>query len=300
MDLTAWSLRPPVFDGALVRPLFLVKPHRSPTLGRRRHNGGVYDQGRSPSSARPVVDVVILTWNDPAMLERALDSVLAATEVVPRVIVIDNGSRPAALGFEDPDVVLVRNETNQGVAKARNQGARLGAASLICFLDSDAVLLPQSLGRLAEVVLADERIAVAVPVFAGQKPEASAGRAPTLGRKAFRALRLSDHYDGVEPTAHGAPREVDFGIGACQVVRRSAFNDVGGLDESYFYGPEDVDFCLRLRERGWRVLQVSDASVEHPPRRRNRTLMTRRGARHAWAVCRHLWRHRRFRGMSAR
>ena len=95
------------------------------------------------------------------------------------------------------------------------------------------------------------------------------------------------------------PRTMSTGLAASLLQEvthglRSAFDQVAGLDETYFYGPEDVDFCLRLRERGWRIVQLEAALVHHPPRRRNRRLFTRRGMRHARAVCRHLWRHRRF------
>jgi GT2 family glycosyltransferase len=85
---------------------------------------------------------------------------------------------------------------------------------------------------------------------------------------------------------------VDFAIGACQLFRRSAWEEVGGIDESYFYGPEDVDFCLRLRRRNFRIVQVADALCDHPPRRRNRRLLTIRGLRHAGAVTRYLIRRR--------
>ena len=65
-------------------------------------------------------------------------------------------------------------------------------------------------------------------------------------------------------------------------VPTDAFDAVGGLDERWFYGPEDVDFCLRLREGGARIVQCGDASCRHPPRRRNRKILTMRGLRHAY------------------
>jgi GT2 family glycosyltransferase len=193
----------------------------------------------------------------------------------------------------DGPISLVRNETNRGVAPARNQGVAMGASPLVCLLDSDARLEPSAIARLSAAVEADDRIALAAPVFIDQPPEASAGPAPTLLRKAQRAVNLRDTYNSSGDFVDGI-RDVDFAIGACQVFRRSAFDDLDGLDETYFYGPEDVDFCLRLRERGWRVVQVADARVHHPPRRRFKGLLTRRGVQHAWAVTRHLWRHRKF------
>jgi GT2 family glycosyltransferase len=145
---------------------------------------------------------------------------------------------------------------------------------------------------MADLLAADEGVAVVGPVFVGQAPEASAGRAPTLRTKMARILDLRSTYVGSDRS--GAVWDVDFCIGACQLIRRRAWEGVGGLDETYFYGPEDVDFCLRLREAGWRVVQTSNAAVHHPPRRRYKRVLTRRGLEHGWAVARHHWRHRHF------
>ena len=241
-----------------------------------------------------VIDVVVLTWNDGDQLRVAVDSALASTGVDVRVIVVDNGSDPTPMLPADTRVLMIRNDENRGVAPARNQGARAGTNPFVCFLDSDARLEPDCLVRLMEPFAAEESVVLSAPVFVDQAPEESAGRAPSVLVKARRALNLTSSY---EPVA--APMkpwwDVDFAIGACQLFQRSAFDSVGGLDESYFYGPEDVDFCLRLREKGGRIVQVRDARCHHPPRRRYKRLMTRRGAQHAWAVARHLWRHRRFR-----
>jgi GT2 family glycosyltransferase len=239
------------------------------------------------------VDVVILTWNDGELLEAAIRSVEASVGVQLRLVVVDNASSPPANVASSLPITWIRNEENRGVAAARNQGAAAGRAPLLCFLDSDARLQPGSLQLLVAALEGPPGVALAAPTFVDQAASASAGPAPTLRRKVLRVLNLRDTYATGSNFAGGV-RDVDFAIGACQVVRRAAFEQVGGLDEGYFYGPEDVDFCLRLREAGWRVLQVAGARVHHPPRRRFRGLATRRGLQHAHAVARHLWRHRGF------
>ena len=75
-------------------------------------------------------------------------------------------------------------------------------------------------------------------------------------------------------------------------LSRSVFDEVGGLDETIFYGPEDVDFCLRVKAAGHRVVQVGGVEVRHPPRRANRKPLTARGLKHGITIVRHLWRHR--------
>lgn len=242
------------------------------------------------SSPAPEIDVVILTWNDGALLDTAVGSALSSEGVRPHVIVVDNASEPPAI-VSSLDVVLLRNDSNKGVARGRNRGAAAGSAPFLCFLDSDAELAPQSLRLLAEAHR-DSEVAVSVPIFAGQAPEASAGRAPTLGVKLSRALGRRSTYEPSVTVRTASHWDVDFGIGACQLIRRDVFEAVGGLDESYFYGPEDVDFCLRVRAAGHRVVQVAGTEVRHPPRRAFRRPLSRNGARHGWNVVRHLWRHR--------
>jgi GT2 family glycosyltransferase len=241
-----------------------------------------------------VVDVVILTWNDGPLLERAVASALGSQAVDVRVWVVDNGSEPPAATADDPRVAVIRNEVNRGVARARNQGAAAGDAPLVCFLDSDARLHPTALRALADA-LASDGVGLAAPVISSMDPRASAGRAPSLARKAARALSLTSRYAGTPHPAEAASWAVDFAIGACQLIRRSAFEAVGGLDESYFYGPEDVDLCLRLAQAGWTIVLVGAAHCDHPARRRFRKVLTRRGMQHAVAVARHLWRHRHHR-----
>jgi GT2 family glycosyltransferase len=240
------------------------------------------------------VDVVILTWNDGPMLDDAVASALAQHGVDTVVTVLDNGSTPPAV-VTDQRVRLLRNDDNLGVGAGRNQGVRTGRAPFACFLDSDARLHPDTLARLVAPLVDDDTVGLTAPVFTGQAPEASAGRAPTVRRKIARALNRTDVYERTPGQGDSDQGEVDFAIGACQVFRRVAFDAVGGLDESAAFGPEDVDFCLRLRGARFTIVQVASARCDHPPRRAFKGLATARGVRHAWAVSRHFWRHNRAR-----
>jgi GT2 family glycosyltransferase len=246
------------------------------------------------SRTRPEVDVVILTWNDGPVLDDAVASALTQADVDVRVTVVDNGSSPPAR-VDHADVRLLRLETNLGVGGGRNIGVAAGWAPFVCLLDSDARLRPGALAHLVAPAIADDAVALTAPVFTGQRPEASAGRAPTIRRKIWRALNRTDCYATTPGQGDGAWWDVEFAIGACQLVRRDAFDSAGGLDASALFGPEDVDLCLKLRGRGWRVVQVGGGLCDHPPRRAFRRIVSRRGVAHAAALGRHWWRHRRVR-----
>lgn len=245
---------------------------------------------------RVPIDVVIITWNDGPLLDVAVGSALASEDVDVSVFVVDNGSEPPAAAADDPRVRLVRSDVNLGVSKGRNVGVREGCNELVCILDSDAALHPDTLTGLANALLESDDVGLVGPVFRGQNPEDSGGAAPTLSLKLARALRHTASYRTTR--REGDVRwDVDFVIGACQLFRRSAYEAVGGIDERWFYGPEDADFCMRIKDAGWRVVQCGDVVCDHPPRRRNRQLLTRRGLAHAKAVIGFLWRHRAFQGV---
>jgi GT2 family glycosyltransferase len=86
-------------------------------------------------------------------------------------------------------------------------------------------------------------------------------RIPTGWAQTALAEELLAGYD------HQTPRDVDYCIGACQVVRREALAQIGRLDEQFFYGPEDVDYCIRMWRAGWRVMYVPQAVVVHHEQR---------------------------------
>lgn len=246
-------------------------------------------------AARPLVDVVILCWNDEPQATLAAASALASIGVQVSVTMVDNGSDVPVRSR--PEVSLVRSEHNLGVAAGRNLGAGGATAPFVCFLDSDAALDPDCLAALVRA-LDDPGVALAAPVFHGYRPEHTAGRAPTLGRKLARAAGVTSTY--AASLGAGPVRAVDFSIGACQLVRRDAFLEIGGFDERYFYGPEDVDLCLRLADAGHRVVQVDEAGCRHDARRTSRRPWTTRGVRHGMAVLRHLWIHRHRRHLAER
>ena len=241
----------------------------------------------------PDLDVVTLTWNDGDCLFRSIEATLASEGVAVGLTVVDNGSDPPAAVPNDQRVRVIRNPTNRGV-RARNQGVDPGGSTCVAFVDSDAIVHPETLATLVAALEANPDAALAAPVFDGQAPEESAGAAPTVGRKLARLAGLTRTY-GPERDPGLPMWDVDFAISACWVFRREVFTALGGLDETYFYGPEDLDFCLRVRLAGWRIIQVAAAGCDHPPRRRFRKPFSIAGARHALAVTRHLWRHRHFR-----
>jgi len=249
-----------------------------------------------------VLSIVILTWNSRALLEACLAVLPAATAgLAVETIVVYNGSRDrtAELLAAHADLTVIRNAQNCGVVAGRNQGMRAARGAFVALLDVDAEPAAGAFTTLVAHLRAAPRVALVGPKLVGAdgRLQYSCRRFPTLVDKLLR--RLPERWghgvaDDVELRwwDHVSVRDVDYVIGACQVIRRSALAEVGLLDERIFYGPEDVDFCLRMHRAGWRVVYVPQAEVAHLERRVTRTLLSVLTARHAYALAYYFWKHR--------
>ena len=249
-----------------------------------------------------VVSIIILTWNS----EREIGACLASlsrglSEFSSEVIVVDNGSQDqtcAVVRETRPDAQMLCNPENRGVAPARNQGIRLAQGEYVLILDDDTVVQPGALDVLIRYMEDRPKVGLCGPRLtdADGKLQLSCRRFPTLidklarrlpsilGQETARKAEMAD-WD------HRTIREVDYVIGACQVIRRRALQDVGLLDERIFYGPEDVDMCLRLQQAGWRVAYNPDAVVVHEERRMSRSLGSGLVWKHICGLGYYFWKH---------
>lgn len=252
--------------------------------------------------SEPTLSIVILTWNSRALLEDCLAALPAATApFTSETIVVDNGSRDdtAALLARSADLVVVKNPRNQGVAAGRNQGLRLARGEFLVLLDVDTVPAPGTFATLVGQLRAAPDVGLVGPKLVGSDGalQYSCRRFPTLLDKVARRLperfgrALTDEVE-LRWWDHASVRDVDYVIGACQVIRRAALRDVGLLDEHIFYGPEDVDLCLRMHHAGWRVLYVPHAVVTHLERRVTRKLLSALTLRHLHGLGYYFWKHR--------
>ena len=248
-----------------------------------------------------MLSIVILTWNSRALLEACLAALPAATApLATEVIVIDNGSLDgtAEMLAGRRDVVTIVNATNRGVAPARNQGLRAARGEFVALLDVDTEAAPGAFATLVARLRAEPEVGLVGPklVDPDGRLQYSCRRFPTLVDKLCR--RLPARFgraliDDVELRSwdHAGVRSVDYVIGACQVIRRAALDQVGLLDENIFYGPEDVDLCLRMQRAGWRVEYVPQAVVMHLERRITRKLLSVLTARHVYGLGYFFWKH---------
>jgi GT2 family glycosyltransferase len=251
-------------------------------------------------TTRPRYTVIILTWNSRQHIGACLDS-LAVASPGERfdLIVIDNGSRdgtPDLVRERVPSARLIRNRENRGVAAARNQGLVLARTPFSIILDVDTVVAPGSFARQLDFLESAPGVGVCGPrlMLPDGSVQASCQLFPTLFDKIVRQLPgdLGRHWLREVELAdwdHRGVRDVDYVVGACQAIRMTALHSVGWLDERIFYGPEDVDFCLRMHLHGWRVVYLGDAVVRHECQRVTRRRLNVLTLRHVLGLA-HLYR----------
>ena len=252
------------------------------------------------ASSSVTASIVICTWRMRELVVPCLDSVVAEASAHWEIIVVVNGDADgtvAAIAGRFPSVRLIVNETNRGVGPARNQGIAVARGEVVVLLDADTTVPAGSLRGLVAALRRAPRVGVMGPRLAGPNGErqGTARSFPTvltkIRRRApafFAALLPQDAIPESE-----WPREVGYVIGACQALRREALQQVGVLDENIFYGPEDVDLCLRMWKAGWRVLWHPGFTVIHHEQRvTRRRPLTALTLRHALALAYFVVKHR--------
>lgn len=250
------------------------------------------------TEAGQAVSVVVLTWNSEGNIGPCLESLRQGTLVPDEIIVVDNGSTDrtrAVLARQFPAVRVIENTHNRGVAPARNQGLAVARGAYLLVLDDDTVVHPDALARLVSVLDTNPTVAICGPQLLNRarQPVDQDRSFPTLWHKVkrWRDTNLQNEHSSGNGTASGL-HEVDYVIGACHIIRRAVLNEVGPYDEHIFYGPEDIDFCLRLHQAGWRVVCEPAARVIHSEQRIARSVSSAIGRKHAAGLWYYFWKHR--------
>ncbi|MGB9881010.1 MAG: glycosyltransferase family 2 protein, partial [Anaerolineae bacterium] len=192
------------------------------------------------------------------------------------VIVVDNASTdgsPAMVRQRFPAVNLIVSDTNLGFTKANNLGIANSNGRYILLLNPDTEILGNALGAMVSYMDKHPDVGALGPklLFPDGRVQPSRRRFPTLAtaflestilqpwfpqNRVLRRYYVQDHSDDEE-------QDVDWVIGACLLIRRQAWEQVGPLDEGFFMYSEELDWCRRLKTAGWRVVYIPWAQVIH-------------------------------------
>jgi GT2 family glycosyltransferase len=262
----------------------------------------------------PDVSIVVVAHDVRAEVLRCLASVEThAAPVTYELFLVDNGSTDGtaeAVESAFPAAEVVRLPRNIGVA-ARNEGLRRARGRTRMFLDSDARLTPGALAELTAYLDAHPEAGLVGPrlVYENGELQLSARRyppvftplmsRPPLGRFFETSESIRRHLMADEP--HDRTREVEYVLGACQLFTAKAQEAVGEIDSRIFFGPDDADWCFRIRRAGLSVVYHPAATVVHAYRRTSAARpLSRMALMHLWAFARFQWKWRRHRSALVR
>jgi len=229
---------------------------------------------------RPVaeISIIIVSYNTREHLEPCLVSIEdcgAGAETV----VVDNGSEDGSaqlVRHRFPDVRLITGRGNLGFAGGCNAGAAAASGDVLLFLNSDCRIRAGAVEALGRYLHRHPEAAAAAGRLVDEGGETQAGfnvrRLPTAGSIAADLLLLHRWFPGNRFSAgyrmagfdHGRAVEVEQPAGACLMIRREVFDELGGFDPAFHPAWfEDVDLCRRLRDSGGRIFFVPGAVFEH-------------------------------------
>lgn len=241
------------------------------------------------------VSVVVVAYSPGPALDEFLESLDAASGDKVEVVVADNGSpdgsvdRAAARG----NVVVVDTGANLGYGRAANIGVAATYGEFVVVSNPDVIWQPGSLDELVAAAHRWPQAGAVGPLIVTSKGQVypSARELPSLGRGIGHALAgwwwPSNPWTAAYRHERGIPTERPAGwlSGSCVLLRRAAFDDVGGFDAGYFMYFEDVDLGDRLGRAGWQNVYVPAAVVEHTgghATERDRARMATEHHRSAW------------------
>jgi GT2 family glycosyltransferase len=233
------------------------------------------------------ISILIVSYNTRDFISKCLESLRRdSSGLVGEIIVIDNCSSDGSADMierEFPDVTLIKNESNLGYARAVNQGIGRSSGRYFLILNPDIQTTPDAVKNLWSFMeaTADAGIAGGKLLNPDGSLQTSCRTFYTVPTVLLRRTFLGKLFPNsglirrhlMLDWDHNSDRQVDWVLGACMIVKREAYQAVGGMDERFFLYLEDVDWCYRMKKHGWKVYYVHSAVMEHHHRRESAKLL---------------------------
>lgn len=241
----------------------------------------------------------IATWNAAGLLRNCLNSIIEnVTGPSYEVVVIDNGSRDETskiMKEEFSNLIFIKNEVNEGVARARNRCLDMAGSRYIILLDVDTVIHPGAFETLIEVMDRNPRAGIGGPKLLN--PDGTLQLSCRTFQTPFTILFRGTFLGGLFPNSpfvkkhlmtdwdHNEIRSVDWLLGACHIIRWQTLSDIGRLDQRFFYLYEDVEYCWRAKKHGWEVLYIPHSRITHIYQRQSAAGFNTMTFKHFKSIC---------------
>lgn len=223
------------------------------------------------------LSIIIVNYNTGALTKALVESLL--TQKLPdqtEIIVVDNDSKDESVSFlrsDFPEIVVIENEKNVGLAAGVNTGIAHASGEYYLVLNPDMIafdgaplLLTQFMDENPNVGMSGGKLVspngkLQYSCYRFYRPITILYRRTWLGKTNAGKREVARFL--MKDFNHAAVRDVDWLMGACLMVRSEIVQQIGGMDEQFFLYFEDVDWCRRVWEAGYRVTYVPDAKFSH-------------------------------------
>ena len=222
----------------------------------------------------PNASIIILSWNVRDLLRRCLSS-LPLSDPDVEIIAVDAASADGSVEMvraEFPGVKLITSPENLGYTRGNNLGLRAAVGRYLLILNPDTEIVGEAIAQMLAYMDAHPRIGVLGPQLLNPDHtiQSTRRRFPSLATGFFESTwfqplaprSLLDRYFARD-LPDDAIGEVDWVAGAALLVRREAYEQVGGFDEGFFMYSEEMDWCRRMKAAGWQVIYFPAARILH-------------------------------------
>jgi GT2 family glycosyltransferase len=237
------------------------------------------------------ISVIILTWNSEEYIERCISSLIIDLNLTKKkfeIFIVDNGSMDKTLailetlGKKYEQIYVIKSEKNLGTTISRNIGLKKSKGKYIFILDSDTEIKKGTIDILIKAIDRENKAGIIAPriFYPDGAVQHSFKKFPILHMKILKFLPINsiknfaekdELYQNTFQKKDKKIKEVDYCISAAWLVNRKAIEDIGFFDEKIFYSPEDVDYCVRMWLKGWKVLYQPSTSIVHYAQRKSYT-----------------------------
>ena len=219
------------------------------------------------------LSIIIVSYNVSGFLQNCLKSIIAAKiDHVFEIIIVDNNSTDESSSLirrEFPAITWLQNVKNLGFAAANNQGINQSKGQFILLLNPDTEVSSGAIEALLQVMLDDPSVGACGSKLVN--PDGSLQLScypfPTLGNEIIRLHHLEKLFPLTQYPMDQWDKSFTYPVdniqGASLLLRKSALNEVGLLDESFFVYTEEVDLNYRLKKAGWKNVYVPNSVVVH-------------------------------------
>ena len=217
------------------------------------------------SQNKPLVSIITINFRDAATTSALLDSITKQSYSNIQVIVVDNGSlEEVSETFKAhySEVEVIVSKENRGFAGGNNLGIQAAKGDYLFFVNNDTVFTPDLIEQSLAAFTTDEIGVVAPKIYYFDQPEIIqyAGFTPI---NPLTARNQTIGKDEKEEGQHDVSNETPYAHGAAMMLRRSVVEQVGAMPEDYFLYYEEMDWCVQIRNAGYKIIYAPKAMIYH-------------------------------------